>query len=48
MLEKILSKVIGTYVSIDIEKDAIEIKQMREHTEKETSLLSSKPQIIQE
>lgn len=45
MLEKILSEILGKCVAIDIATDAINIENLREHTEKENSLLLINPTI---
>ncbi len=45
ILEVILSEIIGTNADVDLERDAIAIGNLREYTEKETSLLFSNPQI---
>ncbi len=47
-LEEILIAIIGTSVEVDIEKDAIDIENLREYTEKESSLLFSNPEIAKE
>ena len=43
ILEKILSEIIENNVEINFERDAIEIENLREYTEKEKSLLCSNP-----
>lgn len=48
ILEEILSKIIGTNVDVDLERDAIDIENLREYTEKESSLLFSNPEIVKE
>ncbi|MBQ5675414.1 MAG: hypothetical protein IIV45_10110, partial [Lachnospiraceae bacterium] len=48
ILEVILSEIIGTNADVDLERDAIAIGNLREYTEKETSLLFSNPQIANE
>ena len=48
VLESILSKIIGTDIDIDIERDAIAIENLREYTEKENSLLFSNPNVAKE
>ena len=48
ILEDILSKIAGTKVDIDIERDAIHIENLREFTEKENSLLFSNSEIAKE
>ncbi len=47
-LEKVLSKIIGMGIDVDLERDAIAIENLREHTEKENSLLISSPEIAYE
>ncbi len=47
-LEEILSKIIGTNVDVDLERDAIAIENLREYAEKESSLLFSNPGIAKE
>ena len=42
-LKKILSEIVGTYVNINIAEDYINIEKLREHTEKENSLLVCNP-----
>ncbi len=48
MLEVLLSNIIGTNVDVDIERDAIAIENLREHLEKESSILHSNPEIAKE
>jgi DNA-directed RNA polymerase subunit RPC12/RpoP/very-short-patch-repair endonuclease len=48
VLEKILSEIIGTCIFIDLKRDAIDIENLRELTEKENSLLFSNPEIAKE
>ncbi len=48
ILEKVLRKIIGINVDIDIERDYIAIENLREFTEKKFSLLYSKPEIAKE
>ena len=48
ILEEILSEIVGTSVKVDLEKDSIAIENLREYTEKETSLLFSNPEIAKE
>ena len=48
VLEKILSEIIGTNVEVDLERDAIAIENLREYTEKESSILFSNPEIANE
>lgn len=47
-LERILSEIIGTNIDVDIERDAIAIENLREYTEKESSLLFSNPTLAKE
>lgn len=47
-IQAILSEVIETSVDIDLEKDAIDIENLREHMEKENSLLLSNPKVAAE
>ncbi len=48
IIEKVLSKIVGTSVDVNLKRDTIAIENLREHTEKETSLLFSKPEIANE
>ena len=48
VLGKVLSEIVGIHVVINIAKDTINIEKIREHTEKENSLLISNPEISQE
>ena len=48
ILEEILSEIIGTNVDVDLERDSIAIENLREHTEKEVSLLFSNPTLAKE
>ncbi|MBR3969218.1 MAG: hypothetical protein IKJ93_06490 [Clostridia bacterium] len=48
ILEEILSEIIGTSVDVDLERDSIAIENLREYTEKESSLLFSSPEIAKE
>ena len=48
ILEVLLSNIIGTNVDVDIERDAIAIENLREHSEKESSILHSNPEIAKE
>ena len=47
-LQEVLSEVIEKSVDIDLEKDAIDIENLREHMEKENSLLFSNPKVAAE
>ena len=48
MLKLLLSEITGTIVDVDIKRDYIAIENLREYTEKETSLLFSNPAIAKE
>ena len=48
ILKEILCNIIGINVDIDIERDAIAIENLREFTEKESSLLFYNPEIASE
>ena len=48
ILGKILGKIIETNVDVDIERDSIAIENLREHTEKENSILVSNPKVASE
>ena len=48
ILEEVLSEIIGTNVDVNFEKDSIAIENLREYTEKESSLLFSNPEIAKE
>ena len=48
VLEEILSEIIGTSVDVDLERDSIAIENLREYTEKGTSLLFSNPEVAKE
>ena len=47
-LEEVLSQIIGKSVGIDLEKDAMDIENLREYTEKANSLLISNPTVAEE
>ena len=47
-LEVIFSEIIGVNIDIDLERDIIAIENLREYTEKENSLLHSKPELSKE
>ncbi len=47
-LEVIFSEIIGVNIDIDLERDIITIENLREYTEKENSLLHSKPELSKE
>ena len=48
ILEVILSQIIGDNIDIDLERDAIDIENLREYTKKENSLFSSNLKIATE
>jgi len=48
ILEEILGEIIGIDVDVDIKRDGIAIENLREHTEKERSLLFSNPALADE
>jgi len=48
ILKEVLSEIIGMSVDVDLERDNIDIENLREYTEKESSLLVSNPEIAQE
>jgi len=48
VLEKILSEILGFHVDVDLERDAIDIENLREHTEKERSVLTLNPELAKE
>ena len=48
ILEEVLSEIIGVSVEVDFERDNIDIENLREYTEKESSLLFSNPEIAKE
>ncbi len=48
ILEEISTEIIGTKVDVDLKSDSIAIENLREHTEKESSLLFSSPEIAKE
>ncbi|MDY6313600.1 MAG: zinc-ribbon domain-containing protein [Clostridia bacterium] len=48
ILAKVLSEIIGVCVNVNLEKDAITIENLREYSEKESSLLFSDPEIAKE
>ena len=47
-IEVIFSEIIGVNIDIDLERDIIAIENLREYTEKENSLLHSKPELSKE
>ena len=48
ILKEVLSKIIGTDVDVDLERDAIAIENLREYTEKENSMLITNPNLEKE
>ncbi len=48
ILNKVLSKIVGKIIDVDLERDAISIDNLRELTEKENSLLIFNPKIASE
>ncbi len=48
VLEKVLSEIIGISIDVNLERDAIEIENLREYKEKATSVLLSNPEIAKE
>ena len=48
ILEEVLSKIIGTGIDIDLDRDSIAIENLREYTEKQSSLLFSNPNLVKE
>ncbi len=48
ILKELLSEITETSVDVDLNRDNIAIENLREYTEKETSLLFSNPQIARE
>ena len=48
ILKLLLSEITGTIVDVDLKRDNITIENLREYTEKETSLLFSNPAIAKE
>ena len=48
ILKLLLSEITETTVDVDIKRDNIDIENLREYTEKETSLLFSNPEIAKE
>jgi len=48
VIQKVLSKIIGINVEVDLQRDAIEIENLREYTEKENSLLATNPELAKE
>ncbi len=48
ILEKILGEILGFYIDVDLERDVIDIENLREYTEKERSVLFSNPDLAKE
>ena len=48
VIQKVLSEIIGINVDVDLQRDAIEIENLREHLEKENSLLATNPELAKE
>ena len=48
ILEEVLSVIIGMSIDVDLERDSIAIENLRNHTEKESSILFSNPEIARE
>ncbi len=48
ILKEISTEITGTEVDVDLNRDSIAIENLREHTEKESSLLFSSPEIAKE
>ncbi|MBE7053792.1 MAG: hypothetical protein E7391_05890 [Ruminococcaceae bacterium] len=48
ILKEVLSKIIGTDVDVDLERDTIPIENLRKYTEKEKSILISNPKVAAE
>ncbi len=48
IFEEILSEIIGANVDVDMKRDAIDIENLREYTEKEKSLLFSNHEVAKE
>ncbi len=48
VIQAVLSKIIGDNVDVDLKRDAIEIENLREYTEKTNSLLFTNPTLAQE
>ena len=47
-IQEIIYQIIGTPIIVDLEKDSIYIEELREYTEKESSILFINPKIAQE
>ncbi len=48
ILEEVLSEIIGMSIDVNLERDSIAIENLREYTEKESSLLFFNPEIAKE
>ena len=48
VLQKVLSEIVDFSINVDLERDNIEIENMREYTEKTNSLLFMNPQLAEE
>ncbi len=48
VIQKVLSKIIGINVDVDLQRDAIEIENLREYSEKSNSLLYTNPELAKE
>lgn len=48
VIQKVLGKIIGINVDIDLKRDAIKIENLREYTEKEKSILFVNPKLAKE
>ncbi|MBE6630455.1 MAG: hypothetical protein E7624_06365 [Ruminococcaceae bacterium] len=48
VIQKVISKIVGFTIDIDLKRDAIEIENLREYSEKENSLLYVNPEIAKE
>ncbi len=48
ILREVLNEITGTYVDVNLERDAIVIENLREYTEKQNSVLFSNPDLAKE
>ena len=48
MLQKVLFDITRMYVDVNLERDIVAIENLREHTEKEYSLMLSNPELTKE
>ena len=48
VIQKVLSKIIGINVDVNLQRDAIEIENLREYSEKSNSLLYTNPELANE